>query len=140
MVTEDALQSTVVAERARVLGLEARLAGRRAAEAAELELLASQQQAVAQQTGAGARRLEQARAQLGVLAQRQRTLEQGLSRAHRSWLRLGEPVLAGLLLFFCLTVIGAAIHQHAQTAGLEVAGFFLGLLLALARRRQAVRT
>lgn len=131
---DEALQERVESERTRVLGLESRLSRRRAAEAAELEVLAVQQADVHKRTGAGTSGLAQSRVSLAALVVREQALEQGLSRAHRSWLRVGEPVLAGLLLFFALVLIGVAFRHHAQTAGLEVLALFVGLLLGLARR------
>lgn len=128
------LQGRVEEERTRVLGLEARLSRRRAAEAAELELLRSQQEDVDRRSATTTRALEQAKEQQATLTVRQRALEQGLSRAQRSWLRVGEPVLAGLLLFLALTAVGASWRHPGRAAALEVLGFFIGLLVALARR------
>lgn len=121
------LSSAVSSQRDRLTGLHARLAPRRASETATLEALEKTAQDVDARLMAASLTLTRTQAGARALQQRRAALEQGLSRAQRSWLRCGEPVLAGLLLFFSLTLIGAAIDHHLEVFCLEVLGFCLAL-------------
>ncbi len=133
-MTDGDLQSKVGAERVRASLLEARLSPRRALEAAELDSLASAQTDAHNRTLDARRTIAETTQGLRVLKAREQVLAGGLTRPQRSWLRVGEPVLAASLLFLSLTVIGAALDHHLQTALLEVGGFALGLMIALRRR------
>ena len=124
------LPDVVAHQRTRVSTLQARLAPRHAAEAAELTTLATEQKNAEQRATAAATAITRATENLAALEQRRLTLEQGLSNSRRSWLRLGEPALASLLLFFSLTVVGAAVRQHSEMIAIEAVGFSVGLLIA----------
>lgn len=136
-MTSESLPAAIGAQRTRVAQLEANLAPRHAREAEELASLEKAQVDAQQRLVHFTRELERSRAEVESLGARRKTLEQGLSRARRSWLRFGEPALGGLLLFFSLVVVGASREQPLEVAGLELLGFGLGL--ALTSWRRAVR-
>lgn len=132
---EPSLTTAVAGQRERVSALEERLAPRRRAEAAELEALAREQHAADRRTNAATRSISEVKENLVALEERRRVLEQGLSQAHRSWLRVGEPVLGGLLLLSSFIIAGLALNHHLQMLGFEALGFLVGTLIALRRRR-----
>ena len=124
------LTSAVAAQRALVGSLETQLAPRHAAETAELTALANEERDALQRITTTTEGITQSTQNLAALRQRHVSLEQGLSAARRSWLRLGEPVLGSVLLLFSFVAIGMAINRRAETLGLEVAGFVIGTAIA----------
>ena len=124
------LTSAVAAQRALVGSLETQLAPRHASEAAELTALANDERDALQRITTTTEGITQSTQHLAALQQQRVSLEQGLSAARRSWLRLGEPVLGSVLLLFSFVAIGMAIKHQAETLGLEVAGFVIGTAIA----------
>lgn len=128
---DPSLQAAADAARERVLGLEGKLAKRREAEAAELELLESQRAQVKRDHADATARREKAANETTALTTRAQTLEQGLSQARRVWVRLFEPTLAGLALFAAIVSIGAAYPRYGRAIVLELLGLATGVVLAL---------
>jgi hypothetical protein len=129
----------VAAQRRSVDELRQALAPRRAAEAAELKALEDglaaaqqRQQALPGET----RAVKQATA--AAEAEHQR-LQHGLSQARRAWVRLFEPMVGALLLFFCIVNLGLAMNQRDQVLRLEGGGLLVGALLGWGLGRRRVR-
>lgn len=131
-MTEQTLETAVEEARARVLELEARLAKRRQAEAAELELLESQRAEYARRLEQARQALTTARAQASALTLQAQQLQQGLSQGRRLWVRIAEPALAGVLLLASLVLVGAAWPQQLRMVVLELAGLVTGGIAAAA--------
>lgn len=128
---DPSLQAAADAARARVLELEGRLARRREAEAAALDLLERQRAHVKREHDAVAARSERSARETAALAVRAQALEQGLSQARRIWVRLLEPMLASLALFAALVAIGAAYPRFGRAIVLELLGLTAGVVVAL---------
>ncbi len=125
----------VAAQRERVEALEKALAPRRTAEAAELAQLTKELddlQRRAAELPAETKRLEEASAKA---EQERLALDAGLSAARRAWLRLAEPVVASLLLFFCLAVVGRVEGPAQRVLVPEGLALALGVTFSLLLRR-----
>lgn len=127
-MTEQTLEAAVEAARARVLELEGRLAKRRAAEAAELELLESQHAASTHRLTQARYALASAKAQTAALGLRAKELERGLSQGRRLWVRIVEPALSGILLLAGFVAVGFAWPSQGRMVALELAGVLTGVV------------
>jgi biotin carboxyl carrier protein len=129
----------VATQRRSVDELQQALAPRRAAEAAELKALEdglAAAQARQQSLPAETRAAKQATA--AAEAERQQ-LQKGLSQARRTWVRLFEPMVGALLLFFCIVNVGLAMSERDQVLKLEGGGLLVGALVGWAVGRRRVR-
>lgn len=124
-MSEPSLTAAVDAERARALALEAKLSRRRAAEAAELEVLESTlSRAQSKKAELDAHLVKVGERSIALEAEAQ-TLERGLSRSGRWWVRLGEPVIGAASLFLAIISVGLA-RTPQVTVVLEGVAFVAG--------------
>ena len=124
-MSEPSLTAAVEAERAKALALEAKLSKRRASEAAELEVLESTlSRAQSKKTELDGHLAKVGERSTALEAEAQ-TLELGLSRAGRWWVRLGEPVIGAASLFLAIISVGLA-RMPQVTVVLEGVAFVAG--------------
>lgn len=115
--------------------LEASLAPRHQAELAELDTLEKQLATLtarAEQLPAETARLEEANRRAEV---ERAALAEGLTRARRAWLKLFDPVLGAMLLFFCIVDVGLEEKERLAALVLEACGLGAGIVLSRVLRR-----
>lgn len=137
-MSEPSLTAAVETERARALALEAKLSKRRAAEAAELEVLESTlSRAQSKKAELDAHLVKVGERTTALEAQAQ-TLEHGLSRTGRWWARLGEPVIGALSLFLAIVSVGltrtSQVTLMLEGVALAVGASVSGLARTWSRR------